>query len=257
MTAVGAVGLVFGDDHLDGADAGAGAEGRRGRRDRGGAHGGNGGARRISSRLSLSLEDVAAVGTASFESALRQHAQMALSNAYDDQAINGAGGTTNVNGLIAQLTDPTDPTAVATFDDFVAGFADALDGLWASRMSEVAIVANVDAYKLAAKTYRGAAADGGPAITAGDYLDKATGGWWTNKRMPATASSIARGIVYRMGRPGIRTACHPTWGSLAIDDIFTDSAKGQRHFTLHTLVGDRVILVQPDAYGLVEYKVSA
>ena len=74
--------------------------------------------------------------------------------------------------------------------------------------------------------------------------------------MPATASTIARAIVYRMGRMGMRTAVHPTWGTISIDDIYTDSRSGQRHFTVHMLVGDKVLIVQPAAYGLVELKVA-
>ena len=39
--------------------------------------------------------------------------------------------------------------------------------------------------------------------------------------MPATtAGKIARAIVYRMGKPGIRTASHPTWANLTIDDVY-------------------------------------
>ena len=52
------------------------------------------------------------------------------------------------------------------------------------------------------KTFRGTAANGGPVATVADYLMASTGGFWTNKRMPATASTIARGIVYRMGQRG-------------------------------------------------------
>lgn len=78
---------------------------------------------------------------------------MALSDEYDDQAINGDGQSPNVNGLINQLTNPADPTNVADFDAFVAAFADQIEGLWASRIREVSIVANVDAYKLAAKKF--------------------------------------------------------------------------------------------------------
>ena len=213
-------------------------------------------ARRISARMTVTLEDVAQVGQANFESALRQNVSMALSDEYDDQAINGDGSTPNVNGLVNQLTDPTNPTAIATFDDWVEAFADQIDGLWASMMTDVSIVANVDAYKLAARSFRGAATAGAPNQTAADYLREATGGFWTNKRMPATASTIARGIVYRMGRMGLRTACHPTWGTISIDDIYTSSRSGQRHFTVHTLVGDKVLLVQPDAYALAEFKVA-
>jgi len=213
--------------------------------------------RRISARLTLAIEDIAAVGVANFESALRGHASAALSNAYDDQVINGNATAPNINGLINQLTNPTDPTAVAKFDDWVTAFANQIDGLWASMMTDVSIVANVDAYKLAAKTFRGTETAGAPNQTAADYLRASTGGFWTNKRMPATASTIARGIVYRMGRMGLRTAVHPTWGTLSIDDIYTDSASGQRHFTIHVLVGDKVLIVQPDAYDLAEFKVSS
>ena len=59
-----------------------------------------------------------------------------------------------------------------------------------------------------------------------------------------------------MGRTGIRTAAHPIWNSVAIDDIYTLSQSGRRAFTMHLLVGDKVLLVQPAAYGLVEFKVS-
>ena len=221
-------------------------------------------ARRISARMTVTLEDVAAIGQSNFEAALRQNASLALSDEYDDQCINGDGAAPNINGLVNQLTNPADPGTVADFDAYVDSFADQIDGLWASRTAEVGIVVNVDAYRLAAKTFRdkvidevnkGAASLG--AVSAADYLAEKAGAFWTNKRMPATTGgNIARGIVRRMGRPGLRTASHPTWGTVSIDDIYTDSKSGQRHFTLHALVGDRVLLVQPAAYGLVEYKVA-
>ena len=212
--------------------------------------------RSIRARLTLNLEDIAAIGQANFESALRQNAGAALSDGLDNQAITGDGQAPNIAGLIGQLTDPANPGAVVLFDTFLKSFSDQLDGLWASRMKDVMIVANVDAYKLAANTFRGTAANGGPAVTFADYAAMATGGFSTNKRMPATDATVARGIVYRKGRTGLRTACLPTWGSLAVDDIYSDAASGQRHFTLNVLVGSSVLVVQPDAYGLVEWKVA-
>ena len=213
--------------------------------------------RRISARMSLAVEDIAAVGQANFESALRQNVSMALSDAYDDQCINGDGTAPNVEGLIDQLTDPANPAAVATFASMLKTAADEIDGLWASKLTELGIVVNVDVYRLSAQVFRAASAD----LSFSDYARSALSAWWTNKRMPATPSAggnnnIARGIVYRMGRPGLRTACHPTWGTISIDDIYTSSRSGVRHFTVHTLVGDKVLIVQPDAYGLVEYKVA-
>ena len=219
--------------------------------------------RSIRGRLTLNLEDIAAIGQANFESALRQNAQAVVSDALDSQIITGNGTAPNLDGLINQLTDPTNPTVIATFDAFVASFADSIDGLWAPTMMDLGMVVNVDAYKLAAKSYRDRVIDtgnrGGVSLgdkTAADYLRAYTGGFWTNKRMPATASNLARGIVHRKGRMGLRTACLPTWGSIAVDDIYSDAQSGQRHFTLNILVGSKVLLVQPDAYELVEFKVS-
>ena len=219
--------------------------------------------RSIRGRLTLNLEDVAAIGQANFEAALRQNAQAVVSDALDTQVISGNGTAPNLNGLIKQLTDPTNPMALANFDAFVSAFADSIDGLWAPTMMDLGMVVNVDAYKLAAKSYRDRVIDtgnrGGVSLgdkTAADYLRAYTGGFWTNKRMPATATNVARGIVHRKGRTGLRTACLPTWGSIAVDDIYSDAQSGQRHFTLNILVGSKVLLVQPDAYDLVEFKVS-
>ena len=218
-------------------------------------------ARRVSARMTVTLEDVATIGAAGFEAALRQNVSMSLSAELDNQIINGNGTSPNIAGLIDQLTDPTNPTAVMTFDAWVEAFADQIEGLWASQMSDVRMVVNVDAYKLAAKTFRGLATAGAPNQTAADYLRAATGGFWTNKRMPATPASgandnIARGIVHRAGRTGLRTACSPVWAHVSIDDIYTDSRSGQRHFSIHALIGDKVLLVQPDAYALAEFKVA-
>ena len=208
--------------------------------------------RRVAARMTVTLEDVASIGAGNFEAALRQNVSAALSDAYDNQAINGDGQAPNVNGLINQLTAPADPTVAAGFPAYLAAYAGAIDGLWATMLSEVSMVANVDAYRLSATLFRANSAD----LSFAHYASAHTGGWWGNARMPATASTIAQAIIYRMGRPGLRTACHPTWGTIAIDDIYTDSASGQRHFTVHALVGDKVLLVQPAAYALAKFKVA-
>ena len=111
--------------------------------------------KRISARLELTLEDIAAVGQANFESILRENLSLALSDELDDQGLNGNGTAPNLTGLFERLADPTAPGAtIASFDDFIAAFASGVDGLWASRMNEVAIVAGVDTYRLSAQTFR-------------------------------------------------------------------------------------------------------
>ena len=213
--------------------------------------------KRISGRLSLQAEDVAAVGVPAFENALRENLSMVMSDKFDDAAINGSGSGNDLTGLIKRLTDPTNPTAVVDWDAFNAAFADAIDGLWATTCTDVAILAGVDTYKKSVKTFRDSAGENPNDlgdVSAAAYLMKHTGGWRTNKRMPAAASNIQTGIVYRKGRM-VRTAQLPIWDRLTIDDIYTDSAKATRHFTAHILCGD-VVVVQPAAYGRVEFMLA-
>ena len=223
--------------------------------------------RRISARLSIDAEDVASIGTSTFEPALRSNLQGALSDAYDGQCVGGDGEAPNVNGLLNQLTAPTAPTAVATFDSWIATYADQVDGIWARTVRDVVMVAGVAAYKLSVKTFRDKEIDetGKAAVSLGaqsiaDYLAAHTGGWSSAARMPAPASTgdranIADAIVRRTGR-SLLACVHPVWGSMSIDDVYTDSASARRHVTLHVLVGDKVLIVQPDAFKRASFKVS-
>ena len=95
---------------------------------------------------------------------------------------------------------------------------------------------------LAAKTFQTATNYKGE-LSAAAYAMANTGGFWTNKRMPDKANNnVQQAILYRMGRPGMRTAVCPHWNEISIDDIYSGSASGARHFTMHVLLGD-VILV--------------
>ena len=213
--------------------------------------------RRLSCRLTVNIEDIYQAGTPTYDSALRQNAGTMLSDRYDAQAIAGDGVAPNINGLINQLDNPADPTEVADFDALVASFADSIDGLWAARMSEVMMCTNPAVYKLSAKAFRDIAAADLGSISFADYAMQHTAGWFCNKRMPpATAGNIARAIIFRMGMPGMRTVVHPIWANLVIEDQYSDSATGQRHVTLHLLTGSKVLIVQPDAYDLAEFKVA-
>ena len=212
--------------------------------------------KRVAARLSLALEDIAAVGTASFESALRENLSLAIADELDDQALNGDGSGANLSGILQRLDNPAAPGAgVADFDAFVAAFAGGIDGLWASTMKQVGIVAGVDTYGLSARTFRDASGQDLGDMAFADYAMAKYGGWWTNKRMPATVTNVQQAILHRKGRMGIRTAVCPHWGRIGIDDIYSGSGTGTRHFTFHVLLGD-VILVQPDAYAQVAFRVS-
>lgn len=212
--------------------------------------------KRVSARLELTLEDIAAVGTSNFEAALRENLSLALSDELDRQGLTGNGTAPNLTGILQRLADPaTAPSAVATFDDFVAAVTGGIDGLWASTTSEVAMVCGVDTYRLSARTFRDATGQDLGDMAFADYAMAKYGGWWTNARMPDPASTVQQAILYRKGRTGIRRAVCPHWGRVTIDDMYTGSIKAERYFTAHVLLGD-VILVQPAAYSEVRFKVA-
>ena len=111
--------------------------------------------KRIPARLTLSLEDVAAVGTESFEAALTQALQAKLSDSLDHQVINGDGAAPNLSGLIAQLADPAAPAnGVETFDRWAAIAASVVDGLWAKTLMETASIWNAGALMVRFPSHR-------------------------------------------------------------------------------------------------------
>ncbi len=217
--------------------------------------------KRISARLAIAIEDVAAVGQQNFESILRENLSLVLSDELDDQAINGDGQAPNLTGIFQRLTDPSAPAAgVATFDTFASQHAGGVDGLWSNTIRDVSIVVGPATYTLASRTFQSATNYKGE-LSAAAYAMVNTGGFWTNKRMPDAASHIQQAILYRKGRSmmggagAMRTAVCPHWNEIGIDDIYSGSASGERFFTMHVLLGD-VILVQPDAYAQIAYRVS-
>ena len=214
---------------------------------------------RIGASLNLAIEDIASVGQANFESLLRQHISLAVSDELDDQMLNGNGQGDNLTGFFQRLTDPSAPvTGVEAWVRFLAIQSGGVEGLWATELSHIGLLVGPETYRLAAATFQGTDSEESAAsylkrMGAGEY------GFITNSRMPATASNIQAGILCRKGRSmmpsPMRTAICPHWGYFSIDDIYTGARKGQRRFVINTLVGD-VILVQPSAYAQVAFRVS-
>ena len=211
---------------------------------------------RIGASLNLSIEDIAAVGQANFESLLRQHISLAVSDELDDQMLNKDGSNDDLIGIFERLTDPADPAAgVETWTRFLAIQSGGIDGLWASELSQISLLVGPETYRLAAATFQGTDSED----SAASYLKRMGDSFVTNSRMPDTATNVQQGILCRKGRSmmptPMRTAVCPHWGYFTIDDIYTGALKGQRRFVINTLVGD-VILVQPTAYSQVAFRVS-
>ena len=132
--------------------------------------------KRISARLSVTLEDVASVGQANFESILRENLALVLSDELDKQVINGTGASNGLIGILQRLANPSAPTGVADFDAFAAAHAGGVDGLWANMINEVGIVVGPATYSLAARTFQTAASYKGE-MSAAAYAMAHTGGF--------------------------------------------------------------------------------
>ena len=219
---------------------------------------------RISARLSIRIEDIAAIGQGNFEAILRQNLMLALTAELDNYVLNGDGLSANPTGLLARLTDPTDPTDVVTWAGFIAEAAAGIDGgPWGEGLGDVTLLVNAETMRLAETTFQ--AGTGGTdtpgEVSAAAYLRQRSGGFFASARMPATATNIAQAVRYRTGTRGLggvnagRAAVCPVWSQVAIDDIYSDSASGTRHVTLHHLVGD-VIVEQADAYAQTAFKLA-
>ena len=166
----GWIGKLYRDDYFNRVDGGGESEGRRARIDRGGPDARDG--RTAADLVSAHGESRRYLPSrhAYVRECAPQNASTMLSDQYDVQAITGDGQAPNVDGLINQLTNPADPADVATFDLFLAAFADQIDGLWASMVSEVLLCTNPDVYKLSAKAFRDiAAADLGSIVQPDAY----------------------------------------------------------------------------------------
>ena len=211
------------------------------------------GPHRVGASLRLTVEDIAAIGAANFEAAFRENVSMVLSDELDDQMINGDAQNDDLNGILKRLSDPTaaSGTDPYTWTQMLAVQSGGIDGLWATELRHIGLVVNPETYRLAAATFQGSDAEESAAA----YMERTGDSFFTNKRMPDKASHLAQAILCRKGRMGMRTAVCPHWGYLDIDDIYSGATKGERGFTVSALVGD-VILVQPDAYAQVVFRVS-
>ena len=219
---------------------------------------------RVTGRLSLRVEDIEHVGVDNFESILRQNLMLVMSDELDKLGLTGDNVGPNPHGLFPQLTDPTDPTVDVTWPLFVAAMAGGIDGgPWAETLQEVMMLTNAETMRLAESTFqKGTGNQATPGdISAAAYLRANTAGFFSSRRMPDTVSDIAGCIIYRAGTMGldgvnaVRTAVCPMWNEISIDDIYSDSASGVHHYTMHSLIGD-VIIEQSNAYSRVDLKVS-
>ena len=101
---------------------------------------------RLSGSYELTAELRASVS--GIEQALRRDLAMLVEEQMILQVFNGNGTAPQVNGILSRVAAPqTNPTATATFSDYVSLAASAVDGFHASDETDVDILLPIDTYK--------------------------------------------------------------------------------------------------------------
>ena len=194
--------------------------------------------RRLTGQFKLRKEDLAKMD--GMEDSLTDNLGMVLSDEWDKQAITGDNSAPNLNGIMAQLTDPSAPaTGAETFTRYAAAFAAHIDGLFAAMPGDVRGLVGPHTLRHMASVFGGANSD----RSAYSYLSTEFGGVRATRRIADPASNIQQAIIRRANPAGDRVAVSPVWtGVEIIRDPYTAAGKGEVIVTGTVLVGGIVLL---------------
>ena len=174
--------------------------------------------------------------------ALAADLRMQLTDKLDAVGLNGQAAVANVSpvlvGVISALTNPTNPTAVSTWTDFLDAYDDAVDGKYAMDSEMVRMLVNANCWKFAR---------GLQIATSGALLrDRLPPGRFrVSANMPATPTSggdenVATALAYAAG-PG-RGFTQAVWrGVRLVRDIYTNSSEDQTSVTMTMYTGQDMV----------------
>ena len=133
------------------------------------------------------------------ESALRRDLADAVKSKMSDLILNGDAGTNafEPNGFLTKLTAPTAPSTEADFAGYAALSATIVDGIHASRESDVSVVLGVETYKHAAKIFQ----TSGSGESAGEALKRRSMSVMATSYVPVAASDVQSGNLLHAAGP--------------------------------------------------------
>ncbi len=185
---------------------------------------------RLSAQYLFRVEDMARLR--GYEDTLRRDLVAAMSDAMDNQVINGDGNAPNVPGFLSELDAPAAADAETTWQQYLAIFTGMVDGINAFMLNDLRAVIGARTFQYAHGLFRTGAQDNGPRASAADYVGSRLGGASVSSRIPAAsgAGGLAKsqdGIVALTSYPG-RNAVAPVWrGVEMIRDNITKARQGQ------------------------------
>ncbi len=207
--------------------------------------------RRLTGAFRIRREDTAKLS--GLEEALRQNLSQVLSDALDNQILNGNGTAPNLNGILQQLTNPSAPAASAeTFARFAAALASHIDGLYATTPGDVRALVGPHTLRHMIATF----ATNDDATSAYQHAMTNFGGVRATKRIADPASNIQQAVIRRGNPAGDRIAVSPVWSGLElIRDPYSGAGKGEIVLTGISLVGG-VVLLRDDCFVQDSFRLS-
>ena len=190
--------------------------------------------KRITGSFRVRVEDMAIFPQ--LEDSLRRDIPMSLSNAVEEQILNGDGSAPNITGLLERLTNPDEAMEKHTPGTYVSTIAGSLDGIHGYTLGDLRTLAGKATYQAMASGYFAST-----AVSTASYLDTYTGGLRMSDRIPDVTSNLQAGIV----RLGMRPMCAVSvvWGGVTlIRDIYSGAASGEIVVTALQLIGDVHVL---------------
>ena len=176
------------------------------------------------------------------ENALRMDLSGALQEAMDKEGISADGSDPDITGILQALTDPTAPSAVATFADYAASRNKQVDGRYAHSGDDVKLLLGPDTFQHAAGVYQ--TGSGVSAISA-------MGNPRVSPHIPDPASNVQHAIASRsMGR-----CVAPMWPSVSlIRDEISLASKGQIKLVMIALWSFK--LLDTSGYAQLSFKLA-
>ena len=165
-----------------------------------------------------------------FEAVLRRDLGAVMSDAMDDQIVNGNGSAPNVAGFLSELPAASDPGATETFASYVAKFSGIVNGLDSYTLGDLRAVIGAATFQHMYSQYRSNNSD----LPAYEAVASRVGGLTVTSRLPAAtgANKIQTNIMALTSYPG-RNAVSPMWrGVELIRDPYTNASKGQVRLTV-------------------------
>ena len=207
---------------------------------------------RVQAALRYTREDAARFPD--LDASLRTNLSDSLMDKLDDLNINDAtNGLLGTASVTAGLANPTNPSAVAGFGDYINTVYQSVDGTYARMAGDVRLLMAVAAYQHAGTVFRGNASDV-PGI---EHVMRIAGGVMTTPHIanaPTTGTDANdQTIIARRGMR--RDYVNPVWNAVSlVFDEYTAASTGEIILTAYLLSGRR--LLRSDGFRRIEVQTA-